>query len=210
MTAARSSCCSLPAVTARIYASDEVAVFLVPAVALVRPRPVVRERVPVLLRRGIAATPGFHETFLERTTETGRRINFGTIGCAILWAPFYAAGDVVARALHAAGATSRSTATRGRTSRRWLWVGAATASCAAASLAIARRLGAVARRLRRLSGAGGAAGVARHAAALLHVRRAADVARDVGLRGGAFLLCWLRVRDTGACAAWRCSARSPP
>ena len=48
--------------------------------------------------RGIARSDGFHETFLERQTATGRRINFATIGCAVLWAPFYAAGDLVARA----------------------------------------------------------------------------------------------------------------
>jgi hypothetical protein len=47
---------------------------------------------------------GFHETFLELESATGRRLNFGTIGCAILWAPFYAGGDVVARVSHAAGA----------------------------------------------------------------------------------------------------------
>ena len=48
---------------------------------------------------GTSTTPAsrarrsFHETFLERTTETGRRINFATIGCALLWSPFYAAAD---------------------------------------------------------------------------------------------------------------------
>ena len=52
---------------------------------------------------GIAQARGFHETFLERTTEAGRRINFATLGCAIVWAPFYALGDLVARALAAAG-----------------------------------------------------------------------------------------------------------
>ena len=45
----------------------------------------------------------FHETFLEDTTEAGRRRNFATIGCALLWSPFYAVGDVTARALRAAG-----------------------------------------------------------------------------------------------------------
>ena len=46
--------------------------------------------------RGVAADALFHETFLERETETGRRINFATLGCALLWSPFYAIGDLVA------------------------------------------------------------------------------------------------------------------
>ena len=51
---------------------------------------------------GIAQARGFHETFLERSTEAGRRINFATLGCAILWAPFYALGDLVARMVYTA------------------------------------------------------------------------------------------------------------
>ena len=84
---------SLPAVTTRIYASDEVQYF-----AYLRSfwfdRDVSFENE---YRRfydaGIARDGGFHETFLERTTETGRRINFATIGCALLWSPFYAVAD---------------------------------------------------------------------------------------------------------------------
>ena len=61
---------------------------------------------------------GFHETFLERTTETGRRINFGTIGCALLWSPFYAVADAWRAARQPSRRASPPTATRGRTSRR--------------------------------------------------------------------------------------------
>ncbi len=32
---------------------------------------------------------GFKETFLDRRTETGLQINFGPIGTALLWSPFY-------------------------------------------------------------------------------------------------------------------------
>lgn len=39
----------------------------------------------------------FAETFLTATTPTGLRSNFAPIGCAILWAPFYAVADVAAR-----------------------------------------------------------------------------------------------------------------
>jgi hypothetical protein len=95
---------SLPAVTKRLYASDEIEYF-----AFLRSlwfdRDVSFENeYQYFYDRGIARGEGFHETFLELRTATGLRLNFGTIGCAILWAPFYAVGDVVARARHAAGA----------------------------------------------------------------------------------------------------------
>jgi hypothetical protein len=89
---------SLPAVTTRIYSSDEIQYF-----AYLRSLWFDRDlsfenEYRHFYDRGIAKSAGFHETFLERRTDTGRRINFATIGCAILWAPFYAGGDVVARA----------------------------------------------------------------------------------------------------------------
>ena len=89
---------SLPAVTTRIYSSDEIQYF-----AYLRSLWFDRDlsfenEYQHFYDLGIARSDGFHETFLERTTDTGRRINFGTIGCAILWAPFYAGGDIVARA----------------------------------------------------------------------------------------------------------------
>jgi hypothetical protein len=95
---------SLPAVTPRIYASDEVQYFSYLR-SLWFDRDVSFENeYQHFYDGGIARSPGFHETFLERTTEAGRRINFGTIGCAMLWSPFYAAGDGLARVLRAGGA----------------------------------------------------------------------------------------------------------
>lgn len=94
---------SLPAVTPRIYASDEIEYFAYLR-SLWFDRDVSFENeYRYFHEKGLARSPGFHETFLERSTETGRRINFGTLGCAILWAPFYAAGDIAARVMHAAG-----------------------------------------------------------------------------------------------------------
>ena len=55
--------------------------------------------------RGIATAYGFEETFLELQTETGRRINFATIGPAILWMPFYAIADGTTRMMKAAGSS---------------------------------------------------------------------------------------------------------
>src|SRR6188508_1166787 len=88
----------LPAVTTRIYASDEVQYFAYLRSLWFDGDVSFENEYQHFYDKGIAASQGFHETFLERTTETGRRINFGTIGCAILWSPFYLAGDLVARA----------------------------------------------------------------------------------------------------------------
>ncbi|MCL4848358.1 MAG: hypothetical protein KJ066_17585 [Acidobacteria bacterium] len=91
---------SLPAVTPRIYASDEVQYFAYLR-SLWFDRDVSFENeYRWFYDHGIARSAGFHETFLERTTETGRRINFATIGCAILWSPFYAVADIGARVAH--------------------------------------------------------------------------------------------------------------
>jgi len=89
---------SLPAVTPRLYSSDEIQYF-----AYLRSLWFDRDlsfenEYRHFYDLGIAKSEGFRETFLEMKTDTGRRINFGTIGCAILWSPFYAVGDLVARA----------------------------------------------------------------------------------------------------------------
>jgi hypothetical protein len=95
--------CTLPAVTVRIYASDEVQYFSYLRSLWFDADVSFENEYQHFDAAGLNRTPGFHETFLERRTETGRRINFGTIGCAILWAPFYAVADVVARVLVATG-----------------------------------------------------------------------------------------------------------
>jgi hypothetical protein len=88
---------SLPAVTPRIYASDEVQYFSYLRSLWFDHDVSFENEYQHFYDAGIARNAGFHETFLERTTEAGRRINFATIGCAILWAPFYAVADVAAR-----------------------------------------------------------------------------------------------------------------
>jgi hypothetical protein len=88
---------SLPAVTTRIYSSDEIQYFSYLRSLWFDRDLSFENEYRYFYERGVARSEGFHETFLERQTETGRRINFATIGCAILWAPFYAAGDAVAR-----------------------------------------------------------------------------------------------------------------
>jgi hypothetical protein len=87
---------SLPAVTARIYSSDEIQYFAYLRSLWFDHDLSFDNEYRYFYDHGIAHAEGFHETFLELATETGRRINFGTIGCAILWAPFYAIGDAAA------------------------------------------------------------------------------------------------------------------
>jgi hypothetical protein len=89
---------SLPLVTPRIYASDEVQFF-----SWLRSwtfdRDVDFENEYRHFQEGDAGRyPGFAETLLERVNEQGRRVNFAPIGCAILWAPFYLGGHLVALA----------------------------------------------------------------------------------------------------------------
>ena len=89
---------TLPAVTSRLYASDEVQYF-----AWLRSLSFDRDanfenEYQYFYDAGVSRSPEFHETFLERTTPAGRRLNFTTLGSAVLWAPFYAVGHVVATA----------------------------------------------------------------------------------------------------------------
>ena len=84
---------SLPAVTTRIYSSDEVQYFSYLR-SLYFDRDVSFENeYRAFYDRGVAHSYGFHETFLERETQVGRRVNYATLGSAILWLPFYAVAD---------------------------------------------------------------------------------------------------------------------
>jgi hypothetical protein len=94
---------SLPAVTTRIYASDEAEYFSYLRSLWFDHDVSFENEYRYFYEHGLSRAAGFHETFLERRTATGRRENWGTIGSAILWSPFYAAGDATARALRLAG-----------------------------------------------------------------------------------------------------------
>ena len=94
---------TLPAVTARIYASDEIQ-YVSYLRSLWFDRDVSFENeYRYFYDRNVGRGEHFHETFLELQTEAGRRPNFGTLGAAILWAPFYALGHVTALSLRALG-----------------------------------------------------------------------------------------------------------
>jgi hypothetical protein len=93
----------LPCITRRLYASDEIEYFAFLRSVWFDHDFSFDNEYRYFDDHGVAARSGFHETFLESTSPTGLRKNFGTVGCAILWAPFYAAGDLTAHVLHATG-----------------------------------------------------------------------------------------------------------
>jgi hypothetical protein len=96
---------SLPAVTARLYSSDEVEYFSYLRSLWFDHDVSFDNEYRYFSEHGVAQTPDFHQTFLELETATGRRINYGTIGCAILWAPFYGVADAMVRASQSRGGT---------------------------------------------------------------------------------------------------------
>jgi hypothetical protein len=85
---------SLPAVTSRIYATDEIQYFSYLRSVWFDHDVSFENEYRYFYDAGPGRAAGFAETHLERETETGRRINFGTIGSAILWAPFYGVADL--------------------------------------------------------------------------------------------------------------------
>lgn len=96
---------SLPAVTARFYASDEIEYF-----AYLRSMWFDRDlsfdnEYRYFYDRNIARAHFFKETFLDAVTPTGLRRNFAPIGSALLWAPFYAIADAGVRIARAFGSS---------------------------------------------------------------------------------------------------------
>jgi hypothetical protein len=95
--------CSLPAVTARLYSSDEVEYFSYLRSLWFDHDVSFENEYQYFYDHRIAQSADFHRTFLELVTPAGRRINYGTLGCAVLWSPFYAAADLIARAARVGG-----------------------------------------------------------------------------------------------------------
>ena len=90
--------------TARLYSSDEVEYFSYLR-SLYFDRDVSFENeYRYFYDHHVARSDGFRETFLERETRIGRRVNYATIGAGILWAPFYAVADAWTRLTGAAEA----------------------------------------------------------------------------------------------------------
>jgi hypothetical protein len=93
----------VPAITPRLYASDEVQYYSYLRSLWFDHDVSFENEYRYFYERGVARSAGFHETFLERRTGTGLRINFGTIGSALLWSPFYAVADAGTRLAALAG-----------------------------------------------------------------------------------------------------------
>jgi hypothetical protein len=89
---------SLPAVTPRIYASDEIQYFSYLRSLWFDGDVSFENEYRYFFDRNIGRGEGFHATFLEQSTDAGRRPSFATIGAALLWSPFYAVADLVTRA----------------------------------------------------------------------------------------------------------------
>ena len=95
--------CSLPAVTARLYSSDEVEYFSYLRSLWFDHDVSFENEYQYFYDHNIAQSGDFHQTFLELTTPAGGGSITGRSAARILWAPFYAVGDGVARAARAAG-----------------------------------------------------------------------------------------------------------
>ncbi len=169
---------TLPLITPRIYASDEVQYFAYLRSLWFDHDVSFENEYQHFWDAGVARSQGFHETYLERQTETGRRISFATIGAAILWSPFYAVADALVGVGLAGGGVRDGYGPRLRARRR-VRLGGLRLARDRAGLGDGAPPRPGPRRPR-----GRARRLVRHAADLLHVRRAADGARLPGLRGG--------------------------
>ena len=94
---------SLPAVTTRLYASDEIEYFAYLRSAYFDRDLHFDNEYRYFYDRNIARAHFFKETFIDFTTPTGYKRNFAPVGSAILWAPFYAIADVGVRIARALG-----------------------------------------------------------------------------------------------------------
>ena len=88
---------SLPAVTTRFYASDEIEYFAYLRSAYFDRDLHFDNEYRYFYDRGIARAHFFKETFIDFTTPTGYKRNFAPVGSAVLWTPFYAIADVGVR-----------------------------------------------------------------------------------------------------------------
>ncbi|MEO8070390.1 MAG: hypothetical protein ABI652_03240 [Acidobacteriota bacterium] len=87
---------SLPFVTTRFYASDEIEFFSWLRSAVFDHDARFENEYRYFYDSGVIRDPGFKETFIDGRNEAGNAQNFAPIGTAILWAPFYAIGHLVA------------------------------------------------------------------------------------------------------------------
>ena len=172
---------SLPAVTARLYSSDEVQYFSYLRSLWFDHDVSFENEYRYFYDHNIARSAGFHETYLERQTATGLRKNYGTIGvCAPVGAVLRDRGrggadDARGGAGRGGGRVLEAVRRRRRVRIRRARVrGDSPLDCG----------GAAAHRAPR-GDCGRDCRLGRHASPLLHVRRAPVRPRVLGVRGGA-------------------------
>jgi len=86
---------SLVLVTPRIAESDAVEYFsYLPSVLFDRDLD-FKDEYTVFYHEDPEGRAGFKETFLDRETATGLKLNFAPLGTALLWSPFYVAAHLV-------------------------------------------------------------------------------------------------------------------
>ncbi len=98
---------TLPLVTPRLRASDEIEYFAyLRSLAFDRDLDFENEY-RHFYEQNPEALRGFHHTFLELRDEvTGRRLNFGPLGSALLWSPFYLLAHLLVLGAQASGFSS--------------------------------------------------------------------------------------------------------
>ncbi len=97
---------TLPAVTTRLYAADEIEYFAFLRSLWFDHDLSFENEYQYFVESGATRDPGFVVTFLESETATGLRPNYATIGSAVLWAPFYAVADLGVATSRLAGAST--------------------------------------------------------------------------------------------------------
>ncbi len=86
---------SVPLVTPRIAESDAIEYFSYLPSLLLDGDLDFEDEYTVFYREDPEGRKGFKETFLDLSTATGLKLNFGPIGTALLWSPFYIATHLV-------------------------------------------------------------------------------------------------------------------
>lgn len=91
---------SLPFVTPRVAASDEIEYFsYLPSILFDGDLNFRNQYEYFCNLAAECVSPTFRKTFLDQFTATGLQINFGPMGTAVLWLPFYLVGHIVALGL---------------------------------------------------------------------------------------------------------------
>jgi hypothetical protein len=96
---------TLPLVTPRLRASDEIEYFAYLRSAVFDQDLEFGNEYGYFYEQNPQGLQGFKRTFIDqRDPATGRHINFGPLGTALLWSPFYVAAHVLVLAARALGA----------------------------------------------------------------------------------------------------------